>query len=132
VEDHAVNRELLHEMLCMLGLSVRVAENGAQALALVAEEHFDIVLMDWHMPDIDGLEASRRIREREAARGHDVALRIVALTASAMPGDRETCLAAGMDDYVSKPFTHQEIVAALQRWLPGEAVRTASASSAGG
>ncbi|MGH8176965.1 MAG: ATP-binding protein [Steroidobacter sp.] len=125
VEDHAVNRELLQEMLTMLGLAVRVAENGAQALAFMDREAFDLVLMDWHMPDIDGLEAARRIRAREAMRPHVIPSRIIALTASAMPGDRETCLASGMDDYIPKPFTHEEIIAALQRWLPAPATRVA-------
>ena len=76
--------------------------------------------MDCQMPDMDGLEATRRIREREA-RGKDDATRrrtpVVALTANAMPGDRENCLGAGMDDYLSKPIRQQELDAALERWL---------------
>lgn len=120
VEDNAVNRTLLAEMLVMLGLNVSMAENGVQALALLERQSFDVVLMDWHMPEIDGVEAARRIRAREAemARPGLKPLTIIALTASVMPGDSEACLAAGMDGYIAKPFMFDEIVEALRRVLP--------------
>jgi signal transduction histidine kinase/CheY-like chemotaxis protein len=127
VEDNAVNRTLLAEMLTMLGLNVSMAENGVQALAQLERQHFDVVLMDWHMPEVDGVEAARRIRAREAemARPGFKPLTIIALTASAMPGDSEACLAAGMNDYIAKPFMFDEIVEVLRRSLPQSASRVA-------
>jgi signal transduction histidine kinase/ActR/RegA family two-component response regulator len=127
VEDNAVNRDLLSEMLGLLGLTVSAAENGAQAVALCESQSFDVIFMDWHMPEMDGLEATQRIRELEtgAERTRRAPVRIIALTASAMPGDRESCVASGMDDYISKPFMFDEIVAALQRWLPSSSIRVA-------
>lgn len=121
-EDNAVNRSLLSEMLGLLGLTVEVAENGAQAVAECERQPFDIIFMDWHMPVMDGLEATQRIRALDTpqTRARTTPMRIVALTASAMPGDRESCVASGMDDYISKPFMFDEIVAALRRWLPSE------------
>lgn len=123
VEDNAVNRTLLAETLTMLGLNVSMAENGKQALAQLEREHFDVVLMDWHMPELDGVEAARRIRAREAtaARPGFKPLTIIALTASAMPGDSDACLAAGMDGYIAKPFMFDEIVEVLRRSLPQSA-----------
>lgn len=127
VEDNAVNRSLLAEMLALLGLKVSMAENGAQALALLERQSFDVVFMDWHMPQVDGIEAARRIRAREAeslAKGAKPAV-IIALTASAMPGDSESCLAAGMNGYIAKPFMFDEILDVLQRNLPQAASRVA-------
>jgi signal transduction histidine kinase/ActR/RegA family two-component response regulator len=127
VEDNAVNRTLLSEMLGLLGLTVSAVENGAQAVALYESRSFDVIFMDWHMPEMDGLEATQRIRalETRAELARRAPARIIALTASAMPGDRESCVAAGMDDYISKPFMFDEIVAALQRWLPSSSIRVA-------
>jgi signal transduction histidine kinase/ActR/RegA family two-component response regulator len=123
VEDNAVNRTLLAETLTMLGLNVSMAENGRQALAQLERQHFDVVLMDWHMPEVDGVEAARRIRAREAeiARPGFKPLTIIALTASAMPGDSDACLDAGMDGYIAKPFMFDEIVEVLRRSLPQSA-----------
>ena len=123
VEDNAVNRTLLAETLTMLGLNVSMAENGRQALAQLERQHFDVVLMDWHMPEVDGVEAARRIRAREAeiARPGFKPITIIALTASAMPGDSDACLAAGMDGYIAKPFMFDEIVEVLRRSLPQSA-----------
>jgi signal transduction histidine kinase/ActR/RegA family two-component response regulator len=127
VEDNAVNRGLLSEMLEVLGLTVEAADNGAQAVAACEQQPFDVIFMDWHMPVMDGLEATQRIRalETPAGRARKSPVRIVALTASAMPGDRESCVASGMDDYISKPFLFDEIVGALQRWLPSSSSRVA-------
>jgi len=129
VEDNAVNRTLLAEMLMLLGLTVSMAGNGAEALALLESQHFDVVFMDWHMPQLDGVEAARRIRARErqaaTARSGVKPLTIIALTASAMPGDSEACLAAGMDGYIAKPFMFDEIVEVLRRSLPQSASRVA-------
>jgi signal transduction histidine kinase/CheY-like chemotaxis protein/HPt (histidine-containing phosphotransfer) domain-containing protein len=116
VEDNPVNQELARHMLDFLGCSVRVAGEGRAALeALAAGEAFDVVLMDCEMPGMDGFEATAAIRLKEtegAAR-----LPIIALTAGAIEGDREKCLAAGMDDYLSKPFSIQQIEQVLRRWI---------------
>src|SRR6185295_10162002 len=87
-------------MLERLGYRVEVAENGVEALAILSDKSFDLVLMDCQMPEMDGFETARAIRLREGAEKHTP---IVAMTANAMQGDRERCLAAGMDDYIAKP-----------------------------
>ncbi|WP_374666897.1 response regulator [Ramlibacter sp.] len=120
VEDHAVNELLMRRLLAQLGCDVEVAHDGQQAVDAWARGHPDLVLMDVQMPVMSGLDATRRIREREHAQG----LRptpVVALTAMAMPGDRERCLAAGMDGYVSKPVTRQALVEAMAAALAGVA-----------
>ncbi len=123
-EDNVINREVAVAMLDRMGCKVEVVANGQKALDRVLDERFDLVLMDCHMPEMDGLDATRRIREKESE-GSDLeekGLRrrtpIVALTAHAMKGDREQCLAAGMDDYLSKPFNQEQLVEVLKRWLP--------------
>ena len=117
VEDNAVNQLVLGEMLDGLGCTCTVADNGVEALERLAEARFDIVLMDVQMPVMDGLTATRRLRERELAAGQPRQL-VVALTANALAGDREMCLAAGMDDYLAKPVTFESLSATFQRWLP--------------
>jgi CheY-like chemotaxis protein len=117
VEDSPLNREVVHSILVRLGLDVELAENGAEALATLARSRFDLVLMDCMMPGLDGYAATSELRLRESA-GSGPRTPVVALTASAMAGDRERCLAAGMDDYLSKPFLPQELAAVLARWLP--------------
>jgi CheY-like chemotaxis protein len=114
-EDTTVNQQVAIAMLTRIGCEVTLAHNGDEAIALIAGEHFDVVLMDCQMPEMDGFEATRRIRARE---GSGPRLPIVALTANALQGDRERCLAAGMDDYLSKPFTRAALHAVLMRWLP--------------
>ncbi|MFZ1326721.1 MAG: response regulator, partial [Candidatus Contendobacter sp.] len=116
VEDNLVNQLLCQEMLAQLGLSVTVANNGWEALAALADQSYDLVLMDCQMPEMDGYEATRAIRSREREQNREI-LPIIALTAHAMPGDREKCLEAGMDDYLMKPFHEQELIALLVRWL---------------
>ncbi len=110
-EDNAVNQKLALRLLGQLGYEVPVAGDGQQAIDALEAGDFDVVLMDVQMPELDGLEATRRIR----ARWPDRRLRIVAMTANAMAGDREACLAAGMDDYISKPIRVGELTAALER-----------------
>ena len=117
-EDNPVNREVAMAMLELLGYDVAVAENGQQALEAVATHPYDLVLMDCQMPVLDGFAATAAIRRQEASRGTGRHVPIIALTANAMDGDREKCLAAGMDDYLSKPFTQSQLVAILHRWLP--------------
>jgi CheY-like chemotaxis protein len=120
-EDNAVNQKLALRLLSQMGYEAEVAGDGQQALDALERDEFDVVLMDVQMPELDGLEATRRIR----ARWPDRALKIVAMTANAMAGDREACLAAGMDDYLSKPIRAAELTAALERVPPaGSHVRT--------
>ena len=114
-EDHPVNQEIVRAMLESAGCRVTLVTNGRQAVEATRKQSFALVLMDCQMPELDGLEATRQIRVRESAGG--ARLPIVALTANAMTGDRERCLAAGMDDYLSKPFKGSDVTALLRRWL---------------
>jgi signal transduction histidine kinase/ActR/RegA family two-component response regulator len=111
-EDHPVNRRLAQRLLEKQGHTVILAEDGRQALAVLAREAIDLVLMDVQMPCMDGLEATRAIREREKAGASRIP--IIALTARAMSGDRELCLAAGMDAYIAKPIQPDELRRAIQ------------------
>ncbi len=117
VEDNVVNQVLAAEMLNLAGCETTVIDNGPDAIAAVRRERFDLVLMDWQMPGMDGLEAIRRIRawERESGAAR---VPIAAITANAMAGDREACLAAGADDYLAKPFRLEEIQALAARLAP--------------
>jgi CheY-like chemotaxis protein len=115
VDDNPVNQKLARAVLEKGGHAVTVAGNGAEALDLIAGGHFALVLMDVQMPVMDGLEATRLLRAREAERGGH--LPVIAMTANAMAGDREQCLAAGMDDYVAKPVRPQELYTAIARTL---------------
>ncbi len=111
VEDNVINRKIASKMLEKLGVRLAVAENGAEAITATHGSRFDLVLMDCQMPEVDGFDATRAIRAREA--GGDVHLPIVALTAHALPGDRERCLAAGMDDYLTKPVRLEDLARTL-------------------
>jgi signal transduction histidine kinase/FixJ family two-component response regulator/HPt (histidine-containing phosphotransfer) domain-containing protein len=125
-EDHAVNRKLMRGLLVHLGYEAVMAEDGAKALKCLELERFDLVLMDWQMPGIDGISAVKQQRERERAgeAGHRVP--ILMLTANAHPEDREVCLKAGADDYLTKPITLEGLKAALERWTKTTVVRTRS------
>jgi CheY-like chemotaxis protein/HPt (histidine-containing phosphotransfer) domain-containing protein len=116
-EDNPVNQEVASVMLQKLGLDMRVASNGREATGLLQLESFDLVLMDCQMPIMDGFEATASIREREAELGLPE-MPIIALTANAISGDREHCLALGMSDYLSKPFSQTQLYEVLARWLP--------------
>ncbi|MED5618705.1 response regulator [Ideonella sp. BN130291] len=116
VDDSPVNAMVAGGMLERFGLSVDLAEDGEQALQRLHTTRYDAVLMDCQMPGMDGFEATRRWRAQEAAA---MRLPIIAVTANAVPGDRERCLAAGMDDYLAKPFDLNELGALLQRHLAG-------------
>jgi two-component system sensor histidine kinase/response regulator len=115
-EDNPVNQEIAELMLQTLGCSVTVAQNGREVVDHAQKTHFDIILMDCQMPEMDGFEATRFIREWEL-RASRSAIPIVALTAHATPGDREHCLAAGMNDYLSKPFSMERLQSLLTSWL---------------
>lgn len=115
-EDNEVNQEIAYEYLMRLGCSVTVVENGHQAVDRFTNGAFDIVLMDVQMPEMDGIEATRRIRDIEAGSGGP-RTPIIAATAHAFQEDREKCTDAGMDDFLSKPFTSKDIEPLLDRWL---------------
>lgn len=137
VEDNPVNREVSTGMLELLGYQVLIAEDGQQALTISAAETVDLILMDCQMPVMDGFTATAGIRNREREL-QTPRIPIIALTANAMEGDRERCLAAGMDDYLSKPFSQQALADVLARWrvprIPAQAAaaQTAMATSASG
>jgi len=112
-EDNEVNQIVAHHLLSNLGATVKLAANGEEAVSLCASETFDLVFMDCQMPRMDGYEATRQIRRAEA--GSETRLPIVAMTANAADTDREACLAAGMDDFLSKPITEAAVAAAILR-----------------
>ena len=117
-EDNQVNQKLAIRLLEKRGHRVIVAGNGREALDALEQRSFDLVLMDVQMPEIDGLEATRRLRERESVSGHRQA--VVAMTALVMKGDQERCLAAGMDGYLSKPIRAQELDEMLNNYMATE------------
>ncbi len=115
-EDNPINQKLAVRLLEKQGHTIRVANNGQEALSALEQEHFDLVLMDGQMPEMDGFEAAAAIRAGEKDTSRHVP--IIAMTAYAMKGDREHCLASGMDDYISKPFRASELSAAIERVVP--------------
>lgn len=131
-EDNPVNQEVASAMLQRVGVTIKIANNGQEAVDLLQVEHFDLVLMDCQMPIMDGFEATAAIRQNEeTSRQHDEAmpaLPIIALTANAISGDREHCLALGMDDYLSKPFSQEQLHQVLARWLPERRAKAADAA----
>jgi signal transduction histidine kinase/DNA-binding response OmpR family regulator len=129
-EDNRVNQQVIRRLLEKLGHAVVLAPNGRDALAVLERQAIDVVLMDVQMPEMDGFTATAAIRERQAGRGGR-RLPIVALTAHAMKGDREKCLAAGMDDYLAKPVTPEALASVLGRLFDdaGEAAATAATAT---
>ena len=115
VEDNELNQVVARGLVERLGFTTAVAANGSDALDALRREHYDVVLMDCHMPVMDGFAATRRIRESERGRTR---LPVVALTASATVSDRERCLSAGMDDHLAKPIDADALAAVLDRWVP--------------
>jgi CheY-like chemotaxis protein len=113
-----VNRILMQKLLTRRGHRTVAAATGLEAVRIARQRDVDLVFMDCQMPELDGYAATRRIREEEGGLETEDRLPIVAMTAHAMAGDRERCLAAGMDDYLSKPLTPDEVDAMLARWLP--------------
>jgi CheY-like chemotaxis protein len=114
-DDHPVNQELVSLLVKKLGHQVELVSNGKEAFKALQHKAFALVLMDCQMPEMDGYDATRAIREWE---GHERHTPIIALTAAAMTGDREKCLAAGMDDYLTKPIQPEQLREAFLRWLP--------------
>jgi len=128
VEDHPVNQKVAQKLLERLGLTVDVAENGEVALDKLRERPYAMVLMDCQMPVLDGYSATRRLREIETGQGKQ-RTPVIAMTAHAMSGDRERCLQAGMDDYLSKPLDRQLLEQTLTRWMPKSANVAAAISA---
>jgi signal transduction histidine kinase/HPt (histidine-containing phosphotransfer) domain-containing protein len=116
VEDYMINQRVILAILEFLGCRATLAGSGAEALSKFRDDAFDLVLMDCQMPEMDGYETTRRIRKLEEARG--LRTPIVAMTAGALKGDRERCLQAGMDDYMTKPVRMAEVAKLLERWRP--------------
>ena len=116
-EDSEVNQKLIAEMLTRRGHAVHVAGDGEEALAALERDRFDLVLLDVQMPRMDGFEATRRIRRREAESGGHVP--VVAMTAHALPEDRGRCLSAGMDEYIAKPIRTSVLLATMAKALDG-------------
>jgi PAS domain S-box-containing protein len=128
VEDNAVNQEMARAMLDMLGFTVSTASNGREGVAAAAANpDLDLILMDCQMPVMDGLAAARAIRASESP---GVRVPIVALTGNAMPGDREACVAAGMDDYLAKPFSLTALKAMIDKWTGSATLAGAAAPAA--
>ena len=150
-EDNKINQQVAQELLSQAGLTVTIAENGREAVEMVAGQSFDAVLMDIQMPEMDGYEATRRIRKLEGERRDKIgkkseskseirnlkfkikSLPIIAMTANVLAGDREKCLAAGMDDHVAKPIEPNELFGTLVKWIapqdPGSAPQPDSQTS---
>lgn len=129
VEDNPVNLAVAKKIVGQLGLSISVARNGQEAVDLVAAQRFDAVLMDCQMPVMDGYAATGEIRGLEASEGRRIP--IIAMTANAMSGDRQKCLDAGMDDYLSKPLKPQLIESTLRKWLQADAPGDAKITNQG-
>ena len=115
VDDNAVNQRVAARMLERIGLRVDAAGNGAEAVRMLKELPYDAVFMDCQMPEMDGYAATREIRRTEKPGEH---IAIIAMTADALVGAREQCLAAGMDDYIAKPVKLEDLSRAVQKWLP--------------
>jgi PAS domain S-box-containing protein len=127
VEDNLINQQVALGILQIQGYRVTVANNGKEAVDTYAQGAFDLILMDCHMPEMDGFEATMEIRRREQLAGGK-RVPIVALTANAMAQDREECLNAGMDDHLAKPFSMQTMQEMLDRWMPGPAAAHSQAA----
>jgi CheY-like chemotaxis protein len=111
-EDNAVNQKIAIKILGKLGYTVQIANNGKEAIQILANEHHDIVLMDVQMSEMDGLEATKNIRTQMKVQPV-----IIALTANVLQGDRDACIQAGMNDYISKPIELGELTSKMKKWF---------------
>ena len=131
VEDNHVNQLVAEGILTKMAFKISIAENGKEALQQLEDTSFDLILMDCQMPEMDGFEATKAIRLLESWENspRQKAV-IVAMTANAMQGDREKCLAAGMDDYISKPLDQQDLVDIVEKWLKTRSIGKIAATEA--
>lgn len=129
VEDNPVNRQVAQRLLSLIGISFDIAENGKEAFEMMGKGGYDVVLMDCQMPVMDGYTATRSRRTMESERGL-ARIPIIAMTANAMAGDREKCLASGMDDYMSKPLNRGLLEQTIRKWLPKRPMEVEGASAA--
>ena len=120
MEDNEVNRKVATRLLAKLQVQVDIAVNGLEAVQKATETAYDLILMDCQMPEMDGYEATRTLRQQ------GVQTPIIALTANALEGDREKCLACGMNDYLSKPIQADKLRLTLARWLSDEPLQQAA------
>ncbi len=127
VEDNLVNQRVALHMLAKMGYQVELAQNGVEAVEKLASARYDLVLMDCQMPEMDGFEATRIIRD-PASRVLDHAVPVIAMTANAFAEDRERCLAAGMDEFLAKPVDRQTLAAMLSRWIAPPGDQTSAAA----
>ena len=127
VEDSPVNQVVAVRTLERLGCECDVAADGREALEALSQRRYDAVMMDCQMPGMDGYEATAQLRRREAGGRRTP---VIAMTAHAMKGDAERCLAAGMDDYVAKPMRRELLLAALRRWIPEDGAERAASEAA--
>ncbi|MCL2304973.1 MAG: response regulator, partial [Planctomycetaceae bacterium] len=116
-EDNLINQLVVREMLAKFGVDCEVVDNGAKVYEMTEHQAFDLILMDCQMPEMDGFEATQRIREREQRKGVIRGIPIIALTANATQGDEQRCLDSGMDAYCSKPINPKLLFKTLQYWL---------------
>ncbi len=125
VDDVPVNQVVVEKMLDSLGYHVETASNGIEAVERVRERHYDLIFMDIQMPEMDGYEATRIIRELDL----EVAgVPIVAITANTQDADRDACIEAGMNDFIAKPFVKQQLVTLLERYFPDDEFGSRKAS----
>ena len=116
-EDNVVNQAVAKAMLDRVGYTVSISNNGVEAIEAATTRDYDVILMDCNMPELDGWEATRRLRAWEAEHRPRRRVPIIALTANALQGDRERCIAAGMDDFLAKPFKREQLLEVLKRWV---------------
>ena len=121
-EDNETNQEVILSMLKKIGCRVEIASNGKEVVEALADSTYHLILMDCQMPVMDGYQATTQIRRLEEQNGSNNRVPIIALTANALEGDKEKCLAAGMDDYLSKPFTQDDILEVLKKWSDDQTV----------
>ncbi|HLN54326.1 MAG TPA: response regulator [Lentimicrobium sp.] len=112
-EDNLINQKVALLMLKKFDQNIELADNGLIAVEKFRSEHYDVVLMDLHMPELDGFEATRKIREIENSEQRPVKVKIYAMTASSMQDEKDNCLNAGMDGYLAKPFRNDDVIALL-------------------
>ncbi|MCH9697476.1 MAG: response regulator [Gammaproteobacteria bacterium] len=122
-EDYPANQLVIKQMLSTLGCRFQIVDNGQKALDVMSKAHFDVILMDCQMPQMDGYQTSLEIRKLESLQKKEKPVPIIALTANALEGDREKCLKSGMNDYLSKPFNQRQIETVLRKWSPADCIQ---------